>query len=75
MARRNASRAAALAAGLLLTATACGGSGTAASTKTEGAVLLGEQLQTMVKQVDNMGIVEWHGQLLTKDPDKGGKRV
>ena len=22
-----------------------------------------------------MGIVEWHGQLLTKDPDKGGTRL
>ena len=22
-----------------------------------------------------MGIVEWHGQLLTKNPDKGGKRI
>ena len=29
----------------------------------------------MVGQVDKMGIVEWHGQLLTKNPDNGGKRI
>ena len=29
----------------------------------------------MVAQVDKMGIVEWHGQLLTKNPDNGGRRI
>ncbi len=72
--RSNATWAAALAAGLL-TLSGCGGSGTAAATKTEGSVLLGQQLENMVSQVDTMGVVEWHGQLLTKNPDKGGKQI
>lgn len=38
-------------------------------------LLEGEQLDAMVTQVDKMGIVEWHGQLLTKNPDNGGKRI
>ena len=71
--RPNASWAAALAAGLLLTLTGCGGSGSAAATKTQGVEHLGEQLQTLVGQVHDMGIVEWRGQLLTKNPDKNGK--
>ncbi len=53
----------------------CGGSGNAAATKTEGAQLLGEKLTEMVSTVEKMGIVEWHGQLLTKSPDKGGRRI
>ena len=53
----------------------CGGSGNAAATKTEGAQLLGEKLTDMVATVDKMGIVEWHGQLLNKSPDKGGQRI
>jgi hypothetical protein len=73
--RQNALWASAVAAGLMLTVSACGGSGTAASPKTEGAVMLGEQLTGMVSQVEKMGIVEWHGQLLTKNPDKGGERI
>ena len=35
----------------------------------------GEQLASLVTQVNKMGIVEWHGQLLTKNPDNGGKRI
>lgn len=65
----------ALTAGLLAGLAGCGGSGEAAATKTEDAVLLGEQVQTLVAQVDEMSIVEWHGQLLTKDPDKRGRRI
>lgn len=53
----------------------CGGSGNAAAGKTEGAQLLGEKLTEMVSTVEKMGIVEWHGQLLTKSPDKGGWRI
>lgn len=75
MTRHNASWATALAAGLLMALTGCGGSGTAAAGKTEDAKLLGEQVEGLVDQVNKMGIVEWHGQLLTKNPDKGGKRV
>ena len=73
--RLNASWATALAAGLLLTLSGCGGSGSAAATKTEEAELLGEKVSELVNQVEKMGIVEWHGQLLTKNPDKGGRRL
>lgn len=73
--RLNASWTTALAAGLLLTLTGCGGSGSAAATKTAEAELLGEKVTELVDQVEGMGIVEWHGQLLTKNPDKGGKRL
>jgi hypothetical protein len=71
--RPNTSWAAALAAGLLLTLAGCGGSGSAAATKTQDVEHLGETLQTLVGQVHDMGIVEWRGQLLTKNPDKNGK--
>ena len=73
--RINVAHAAALAAGALMVLSGCGGSGNAAATKTEGAQLLGEKLTDMVATVDKMGIVEWHGQMLTKSPDKGGKRI
>ena len=53
----------------------CGGSGTAAEPKAAGQQLLGEKLTGMVGAVDKMGIVEWHGQMLTKSPDKGGRRI
>ena len=72
---RNAVWAAALSAGLLLTATGCGGSGTAAAPKSEGTQLLGQKLEGMVSQVGKMGIIEWHGELLTKSPAKGGQRI
>ena len=75
MRRTNTAYAAALAAGALMVLSGCGGSGSAASAKTEGAALLGEKLTGMVGQVDKMGIVEWHGQMLTKNPDKGGRRI
>jgi len=73
--RRNVTWASALATGLLLVLSGCGGSGTAASTKTTDVLMEGEQLDAMVAQVEKMGIVEWHGQLLTKNPDNGGKRI
>jgi len=74
--RRAAGRATAACAGLLLTLTACGGSGDAAATKDGADVLLeDEQLDAIKGQVAKMGIVEWHGQLLTKNPDNGGKRI
>lgn len=79
MARRDPSWArllgAALGAALLLPLGACGGSGEAASTDTSDVLLEGEQLEAMVTQVDRMGIVEWHGQLLTKNPENGGRRI
>ena len=71
----NSGYAAALAAGALMVLSGCGGSGTAAEPKATGAALLGEKLTSMVSTVDKMGIVEWHGQLLTKSPDKGGRRI
>ena len=73
--RLNASWTAALAAGLLLALSGCGGSGSAAASKTEDAERLDKKLSGLVAQVDTMGVVEWHGQLLTKNPDKGGKRL
>ena len=73
--RINAAHAAALAAGALMVLSGCGGSGNAAATETEDAQLLGEKLTDIVSVVDKMGIVEWHGQMLTKSPDKGGKRI
>jgi len=73
--RLDASWTAALAAGLLLTLSGCGGSGTAAPGKGQDVVMEGEQLKGIVDQVNTMGIVEWHGQLLTKNPDNGGRRI
>ena len=76
MARRSsAAWAGALGAGLLVALTGCGGSGEAAASKGDTVVLEGEQLEGLVSQVNKMGIVEWHGQLLTKNPDNGGKRI
>jgi hypothetical protein len=73
--RSSAAWAGALGAGLLLALSGCGGSGTAAATKGDAVIMEGEQLDGMVAQVNKMGIVEWHGQLLTKNPDNGGKRI
>lgn len=75
MTPHHATRVTSLAAGLLLVLTGCGGSGNAASDEPTSSVLLGEQVQGLVDQVDNMGNVEWHGQLLTKNPDKRGKTL
>ena len=73
--RRSATWASALCVGLVLTLNGCGGSGEAAATKADDFMLEGEKLDGMVGQVAKMGIVEWHGQLLTKNPDNGGKRI
>ncbi|WP_210438440.1 hypothetical protein [Nocardioides xinjiangensis] len=73
--RRNAPWFSALSAGLLLALVGCGGSGTAASTQDEHVVMEDERLDALVAQVEKMGLVEWHGQLLTKNPDNGGKRI
>jgi hypothetical protein len=73
--RIKTAHAAVLAAAALMVLSGCGGSGTAAEPKAEATALLGEKLTGMVGQVDKMGIVEWHGQMLTKNPDKGGKRI
>ena len=59
----------------MLTLNACGGSGEAAATKGDDFMLEGEKLEALNGQVAKMGIVEWHGQLLTKNPDNGGKRI
>ena len=73
--RRNATWASALGAGLLLALTGCGGSGEAAESNGSDVLMEGEQLEALVAQVDKMGIIEWHGQLLTKNPDNGDKRI
>ncbi len=66
---------AALAAGLLLTLSGCGGSGSATPSPSASVVMEGEQLESLTAQVDEMGIIEWHGQLLTKNPENGGRRI
>ncbi|MCY7402992.1 MAG: hypothetical protein LH477_18940, partial [Nocardioides sp.] len=71
MGRRNAAWAAAVSAALMTGLTACGGSGSAAPPKTEDAALLGERLEGLLTQGNKMDVVEWHGQMLTKNPDKG----
>lgn len=72
--RRNATWAPTLVVGLLVLS-ACGGSGRAAAGREQAAPTEGELLDSLVSQVEGMGIIEWHGQLLTKDPDKGGRRI
>lgn len=67
--------AAAVSAALLTSLTACGGSGSAASPKAEGAALLGERFEGLLTQGNEMDVVEWQGQMLTKNPDKGGTRI
>jgi hypothetical protein len=73
--RRSTGLASALCVGLLLTLSACGGSGEAAAAKGDDILLEDEQLEAIHDQVETMGIVEWHGQLLTKNPDNGGRRI
>jgi hypothetical protein len=73
--RRTEAWACALGAALLLALTGCGGSGTAAASKDAGPANEKDQLAGMVSQVKKMGIIEWHGQLLTKKPEDGGKRI
>lgn len=73
--RRTAAWACALGAGLLTALTGCGGTVTAQPSEPTATVLLGQQLQSLVEQVGRMGIVEWHGQLLTRNPDDGGERI
>lgn len=76
MARRTAPVASVLGALLVLPLAACGSSEPAAASKAEPTVVLeGDQLAAMADQVTSMGIIEWHGQLLTKNPDNGGKRI
>ena len=75
MGRRSTTSAAALAAGLLIALTGCGGSGEAAPASSGDVLLEDEALDSMVSQVKKMGIIEWEGQLLTTNPDNGGKRI
>ena len=67
--------AAAISAALMTGLTGCGGSGSAAPPKTEDAELLGERFGALLTQGNTMDVVEWHGQMLTKNPDKGGTRI
>lgn len=76
--RHNAALVATASAALLLGLTACGDSGSASSgetEKSEKSVSEGDQLAGLVTQVDDMGVVEWSGQLLTKAPDSGGRQI
>lgn len=80
--RRTAAMAAAVSAALM-GLTACGGSGSAAPDDAEKASSEGDQparsegdrLAGFVAQVEDMGIVEWSGQLLTRSPDDGGEQI
>lgn len=74
MAPFDAAKTCAMAAGLLLALTGCGGSGSAAPSKTDDVVPKEDQLNSFVKHVNDIGMVEWSGQLLTKSPDKGASR-
>lgn len=73
---RDARRAGGLATILVVALTACGPSG-GGGAKAEGATGQSdkEQLRGMVDQVDAMKLVEWQGQLLTANPDSGGKQI
>lgn len=73
--RRNAGLAAAAAVALTLGLTACGASGSAVPGDTEKVVSEDDRLTAFVTQVDEMGMVEWSGQLLTKSPDDGGRQI
>ena len=73
---RDARRAVGLATILVVALTACGASADDTG-DAEGAAAQSEkeQLRTMVDQVDAMKVVEWRGQLLTANPDSGGKQI
>lgn len=73
---REARRAGGLATILVVALTACGPSG-GGGAKAEGVTDQSEkeQLRSMVDQVDAMKLVEWHGQLLTANPDSGGRQI
>ena len=65
---------------LTLGLSACGGSPTADPDSEPGgeagAVMTeAEQLDQFVRRVEDMDMVEWSGQLLTKAPDDGGRRI
>ncbi len=73
---RDAGRAGGLAAILIVALTACGPSGDdEAGAEEPAAQSEKEQLRSMVGQVDAMKLVEWRGQLLTSNPDSGGKQI
>lgn len=73
---RDARRAGGLATILVVALTACGPSGNGgAHAEGAGEQSDKQQLRSMADQVDAMKIVEWHGQLLTANPDSGGKQI
>lgn len=73
---RDAKRAAGLATLLVVALTACGPSGSEEANAGDAAALSEkEQLQGLADQVDAMKLVEWQGQLLTSNPDSGGKQI
>lgn len=73
---RDARRASGLAAILVVALTACGPSGSEDANAGDAAPASEkEQLQSMADQVDAMKLVEWQGQLLTSNPDSGGKQI
>lgn len=67
--------AAAAATSLLVLLAACGGETAADQPGGPTVVLEDDMLAGLVEQVDDMGIVEWRGQLLTKSPTNNGRRI
>jgi hypothetical protein len=54
---------------------ACGGETAADAASGAAVVMEDDLLEGFVEQVQDMGVVEWRGQLLTKSPTAKGKRI
>ncbi len=73
---RDVRRAGVLTTILVAALTACGSSGGGGTSADDAASQTEkEQLSAMADQVDAMKVVEWQGQLLTANPDSGGKEI
>lgn len=67
---------AALVTCLPLVLTACGTAGSSStSTQVPEAPARVQRLKNVAALVERMDMMEWHGQLFTKNPDDGGSRV
>ena len=67
--------AAAAATAMLTVLSACGGEAPAQPAAGEKAVVEDDELKGFVEPVADMGVMEWRGQLHTKAPSHGGKRI
>lgn len=75
MSHRSVAVAAAAVAGVLTLLTGCAAEAPADAAKGKTIILEDDQLEGFVEQVQDMGIVEWRGQLLTKAPQHNGRRI